>query len=86
MLDLDLLFLLVYGVNIDIAEQSSFSNVCKIYLALAESKTSELVHIDILIICRRQIGDIYLFNPLQDDKILDWSKSKQIADDILKCT
>ena len=23
------------------------------------------------------------FNPLPDDKILDWSKSKQIADDIL---
>ena len=26
-----------------------------------------------------------LFNPLRDDKILDWSKLKQIADDILKC-
>ena len=25
------------------------------------------------------------FNPLPDDKILDWSKLKQIADDILKC-
>ena len=24
------------------------------------------------------------FNPLPDDKILDWSKLKQIADDILK--
>ena len=24
-------------------------------------------------------------NPLIDDKILDWSKSKQIADNILKC-
>ena len=24
-------------------------------------------------------------NPLPDDKILDWSKMKQIADDILKC-
>ena len=24
-------------------------------------------------------------NPLPDDKILDWSKSKQIADDILMC-
>ena len=24
-------------------------------------------------------------NPLPDDKILDWSKFKQIADDILKC-
>ena len=23
-------------------------------------------------------------NPLKDDKILDWSKLKQIADDILK--
>ena len=25
------------------------------------------------------------FNPLPDDKILDWSKLKQIADDIWKC-
>ena len=25
-------------------------------------------------------------NPLPDDKILDWSKLKQVADDILKCT
>ena len=28
---------------------------------------------------------ISLFNPLPDDKILDWSKLKQIADDILQC-
>ena len=26
-----------------------------------------------------------LFNPLPDDEILDWSKLKQIAVDILKC-
>ena len=26
-----------------------------------------------------------VFNPLPDDKILDWSKLKQTADDILKC-
>ena len=25
------------------------------------------------------------FNPLPDDKILDWFKLKQIADNILKC-
>ena len=25
------------------------------------------------------------FNPLPDNKILDWSKLKQSADDILKC-
>ena len=25
------------------------------------------------------------FKPLPDDKILDWSKLKQISDDILKC-
>ena len=25
------------------------------------------------------------FNPLPDEKILDWSKFKEIADDILKC-
>ena len=28
---------------------------------------------------------IYLFNPLPEDKILDWSKLEQIAEDILKC-
>ena len=27
----------------------------------------------------------FCFNPLPDDKVLDWSKIKQIADDILKC-
>ena len=26
-----------------------------------------------------------LFNPLLDHKMLDWSKMKQIADNILKC-
>ena len=26
-----------------------------------------------------------LINPSPDNKILDWSKFKQIADDILKC-
>ena len=29
--------------------------------------------------------NMVLFNPIPDDKILDWSKLKQIADDILKC-
>ena len=28
---------------------------------------------------------VLLVYPLPGDKILDWSKSKQIADDILKC-
>ena len=27
----------------------------------------------------------YTFHPLPDDKISDWSKLRQIADDILKC-
>ena len=27
----------------------------------------------------------HIINPLPDDKVLDWSKLKQIADDILKC-
>ena len=31
------------------------------------------------------IKNILLINPLPDDKILDRSKSKQIADNILKC-
>ena len=26
-----------------------------------------------------------LFNPLPDNKIFEWSKLKQIAEDILKC-
>ena len=28
---------------------------------------------------------VFRFKPLPDDKILDWSKLKQIADHILKC-
>ena len=31
------------------------------------------------------IAFLQLFNPLPDDKILDWFKLKQIAVDILKC-
>ena len=31
------------------------------------------------------VEHIILVNPLPDDKILDWSKLKQIANDILKC-
>ena len=30
-------------------------------------------------------GLIFIVNPLTDNKILDWSKLKEIADDILKC-
>ena len=37
---------------------------------------------------KKQVLSIYVMyhfiNPLSDDKILDWSKLKQIADDILK--
>ena len=29
--------------------------------------------------------DLIMFNPLPDDKMLDWSKLIQIADNILKC-
>ena len=29
--------------------------------------------------------NIYSFNSLPDDKILDWTKLKQTADDILNC-
>ena len=32
-----------------------------------------------------KIGIFVPFNPLPDDKILDWPRLKQIADDILKC-
>ena len=27
----------------------------------------------------------HIINPVPDDKILDWSKLKQIADDIFEC-
>ena len=33
---------------------------------------------------QRQTALAHCINPLPDDKILDWSKLKQIADDILK--
>ena len=33
----------------------------------------------------KKINTLVMFNPLPDGKILDWSKLKQIADDILKC-
>ena len=33
-----------------------------------------------------ETGDNWFVNPLPDDKILDESKLKQIADDILKCS
>ena len=33
----------------------------------------------------RSAHSTFSFNPLPDDKILDWSKLKHIADDILKC-
>ena len=39
----------------------------------------------ISLITSNDIIIIILINPLPDDKILDWSKLKQIADDILKC-
>ena len=29
--------------------------------------------------------EVYIFYPLSDDKLLDWSKFKEIADEILKC-
>ena len=33
----------------------------------------------------REVRTYETFKPLPDDKVLDWSKLKQIADDILKC-
>ena len=32
-----------------------------------------------------QLLNVDYLNPLSDDKILDWSKLKQIADGIFKC-
>ena len=32
-----------------------------------------------------KLGQNVLLNPLPDQKILDWSKLKQIEDDILEC-
>ena len=37
-----------------------------------------------LLFTGHQFPQVIFFNPLPDDKILDWSKLKQIADDILK--
>ena len=31
------------------------------------------------------LREVEALNPLSDDKILDWSKLKEIADDILNC-
>ena len=43
-----------------------------------------------MLVYSKYIGLIYhalfiCYNPLPDNKILDWSKLKQIADNILKC-
>ena len=35
--------------------------------------------------CFQKASSKRVFNPLPDNKILDWSKLKQIADNILKC-
>ena len=35
--------------------------------------------------CKGMFLIFFSINPLPDDKILDWSKLKQITDDILKC-
>ena len=50
---------------------------------LAHSLKVSVVHVTI---SHEDIIDyICMFNPLPDDKILDWSKLKQIADNIWKC-
>ena len=36
-------------------------------------------------ICHLVKGAEFFFNPLPDNRILDWSKLKQIVEDILKC-
>ena len=33
---------------------------------------------------KQEVSHMLCFNPLPDDKLLDWSELKQIADDILK--
>ena len=50
---------------------------CSLYFSLIKQQNFRLL----------QTGNIYRqqIKPLPDDKILDWSKMKQIADDILKC-
>ena len=35
--------------------------------------------------CLKKKDQYHFLNPLPDDKILDWSHLKQIADDTLKC-
>ena len=41
------------------------------------------INIIIIIHLKQEDLPVSVFNPLPDDKILDWSKLKQIADDIL---
>ena len=47
---------------------------------LSSLSVSSLLNISVIIIPHQTY-----FNPLPDDKMLDWSKLKQIVDDILKC-
>ena len=49
------------------------------------SLDSAVVVVVVVVVSVVGIGGFFFFNPLPDDKILDWSKLKQIADDISKC-
>ena len=62
-------------------------HMCKI-LSLTPANNIQLLAfrcIHVTLAFRPEMLNIIVFNPLPDDKILDWSKVKQNADDILKC-
>ena len=69
-----------------------FSGRLMIVIATGFILLSPMTNISTMVICgssqwleRKTVRSTGRFNSLQDDKILDWSKLKQIADDILKC-
>ena len=72
-------------VNPFLPEHCSYSNTSG--HSLDQSQPMQTAQPDMGQNCYRSIfcQRIILLNPLPDDKILDWSKLKQITDDIPKC-
>ena len=64
------------------APKGSTSIVCILAMRLHKAPTGR----ELQFICINLEFVVYsCFNPLPSDKVLDWAKLKQIADDILKC-
>ena len=60
------------------------SNIENLVAKIRSVKFSFLLSIHFTAI-KRTIDDLSCLNPLPDDKILNWSKLKQNADDSLRC-